>query len=214
MAAALDPRNDFAAMADGLEQVSLRRPGSPAAVQACLALRRGVTGREAQASHGRYTAGDTAWHLPAAGLDGPPQPGDLIVDAAGVRWTVLEVAQSAVTGRFCATARDLAVAHGLDAFVDIDQAEYTKGAGGAVTAVWRPWRTGVRARIQPVEAAVDHARERQLTRTAYKIYVADEVLVDHRHRVRGPDGAIYRVAGLRKAERIDALLEIDAVRET
>ena len=45
-----------------------------------------------------------------------------------------------------------------------------------------------------------------------EVFLAEDVSVDHTHRIKGPDGTIYRVTGCRKADRIDALLEIDVVR--
>ena len=42
--------------------------------------------------------------------------------------------------------------------------------------------------------------------------MAEYVPVDHAHRIKGPDGTVYRVTGYRKADRIDALMEIDVVR--
>lgn len=214
MSADFNAAEDFAAAADGLELVTVERPGSPAPGAVCRALRRGVTAREARASEGRYTADDVAWHLTAPQPGAPPRPGDVLADAAGRRFTVLSVTRSAMTGRVRCVARDLAIAHGLDAFIDVERAEYVKGESGAETAVWRPWRTGVRARIQPAGAEVRPENDLAATRAACRVFVSEAMELDHRHRVRGPDGAVYRITGVRAPERIDALLEIEALRET
>ncbi len=213
MSLSFDPTSDLAACADRLEPVMVTRPGALSAGQVVHALRRGVARREAQASEGRYTAADAAWHLPAADLDGPPRPGDVIVDAAGRRWTVLSTSESQVTCRYRCISRDLAIAHGLDAFVDVEEAQYAKGPDGADAVAWRPSRTGLRARIQPVARSVEETRERLMTRTSYRIHLADDLALGHRHRIRGPDGATYRIVAARRPERIDALLEIEATRD-
>jgi hypothetical protein len=94
-----DPSGDLANVVDGLEAVSVTRRGSSASAVVDHALRQAVKTREAQRSQGRYTAGDVVWHLPTAELAEPPRPGDILVDAGGHRWTVLEVAQAALASR-------------------------------------------------------------------------------------------------------------------
>lgn len=207
-----DPTTDFQTVADALQPVTVGRPGSSEVAEVAQALRRGVTTREAQRSAGRLTAADVAWHLPAAELPEPPALGDVILDAGGRRWTVLQVQRATLDGRWRCLARDLAVVHRLDDTVDIQQATYTKSSGGADEPTWHTWKTGLRARIQPALAEVKDERLRQVTRSVVLIYLEEDLAVDHRHRVKGPDGTLYRVRGFRKAQRIDAVMEIDAVR--
>ncbi len=212
MALDFDPRNDLADVADGLSPVTVTRPGGSAGTEVTHALRRPTRTREAQESGGRYTAGDVVWHLPAAELTTSPRPGDVIVDEDGRRWTVLEVQKAALGGRWRCTARNLAVVHGLDQYVDVEKATFAKGAGGADRPTWHVWKTGLRARIQPEEVRVDEGQERLATTARFKVFLADEVPLDQTHRLKGPDGSVYRVARYRKAERIDALVEIDVTR--
>ena len=207
-----DPTTDFQSVADALQPVTVATPGSSEVAEVAQALRRGVTTREAQRSAGRLTAADVAWHLPAAELPEPPALGDVILDAGGRRWTVLQVQRATLDGRWRCLARDLAVVHRLDDTVDIQQATYTKSSGGADEPTWHAWKTGLRARIQPALAEVKDERLRQVTRSVVLIYLEEDLAVDHRHRVKGPDGTLYRVRGFRKAQRIDAVMEIDAVR--
>jgi hypothetical protein len=109
-------------------------------------------------------------------------------------------------------SRNLAIVHGLDQHVDIEQAIYAKGEHGAEQAAWRPWRTGVAARIQPVQSTAAEEHQRRVTTAAFVVYLAESLAVDHTHRIKSPDGTVYRVVGSRRAERIDALMEVDAVR--
>ena len=89
---------------------------------------------------------------------------------------------------------------------------YAKGEGGADEPTWHTWKTGLRARIQPARIQVKDQHERRVTTAGFKVFLADDVPVDHTHRIRGPDGTVYRVVGYRKADRIDALVEVDVVR--
>jgi len=208
----LNPGDDLARVGDGLETVTLNRPGSSAATVVAAALRSRVHDRQAAESAGRYTSSDTAWHLPASELSDPPQVGDVIVDAAGRRWTLLFVEQTSLGSRWRCVARDLAVAHGLDAYVDVEKCVPAKGQGGAAAQTWKTWKTGLRARVQPAGSEVGREHDRRVTRARFTIYLARDIDLDRTHRLRGSDGTVYRVLGVRKADRVDALMEIDAVR--
>jgi len=207
-----DPRDDFASVTDALEAVTIRRAGSSAAMEVAHALRQAIRTREAERSEGRYTAHDVVWHLPASEVSEPPRPGDAIVDADAERWTVLQVAQATLQSRWRCVARNLAVFHGLDDHIDLERAEFAKGEGGAVEPAWHVWKAGLRARIQPAAAGLQTDHDRPTLAARYKVFLADDVPIDRTLRIRGPDGAIYTVTGYRKADAIDALLEIDALR--
>lgn len=206
-----DPGDDLARVADGLEKVTITRPGSSVAAVVAHALRSRVYDRGVAESAGRYTANDVAWHLPVSELPDAPQVGDVILDAEGRRWTVLDAEKASLGSRWRCAARNLAVVHGLDAYVDIEKATVTKGQGGAETRSWHTWKTGLSARIQPAGTEVRREHDRQVTVARFTIYLAEDVELDCTHRVRGPDGAVYDVAAVRKADRVDALMEIDAV---
>lgn len=209
-----DPAGDLIDVVDGLEQVTVTRPGGDASTAVGHALRRAVGTREMEASAGRYTAGDVVWHLPGGELSESPGPGDVIVDGDGHRWTVLDVRRTAGDLRWRCVARNLAIVHGLDRFVDVQKATYAKGDAGAETPAWKTWRTGLRAKIQPLKTEVRDEHERVLTHARYKVYLAENITLDHTHRIRGPDGTVYTVTGSRRADRIDALMEVEVVRTT
>jgi len=207
-----DPGSDLARVADGLETVTVTRPGSSAATVVTGALRSVVHSRQVAESAGQYTVGDVAWHLPAGELAGSPQVGDVIIDAADQRWTVLRVQKTSLATRWRCVARNLAVVHGLDAYIDIEKATVAKGEGGAETRSWHTWKTGLRAKIQPAGMQVRREHDREVSRARFTIYLAHDLDLDRSHRVRGPDRAVYHVIGTRKADRVDALMEIDVVR--
>lgn len=223
MSLEFNPSTDFAAVTDGTEPVTLVRRGRvPGATETVVphALRRAVATAEARVSNryntqkqapsgGRYTASDATWHLSCAELPDGPRPGDTILDGAGRRWTILEVQRATLGARWQCAARNLAVACGLDDTITILIATYHKGSGGAAEPAWVPWRTGVRARIQP--AAVDMAAGPYARQTAarYQVFLEEDVPLNHTHRIQGPDGTIYRVNGTLGAQRIGELQTID-----
>jgi hypothetical protein len=213
MTLAFDPSDDMAQAADGLEAVTLRRrgstPGSPGTTIA-HALRRNVSLREAAASAGHYTTSDVTWHLPVAELDEAPRLGDLICGGDGRHWTVLEVRSTTLGTRWRCTARSLAVVYGLDDVITILKATYVMGDCGAAEATWLTWRTGVRARIQPVQSSVGSQHEARRTTTRYQIFMEGELALDQTHRILGPDGTIYKVLGTSGAERLGELQTIEA----
>jgi len=219
-----DPAADFTQAIDGAETVTLLRrgstPGAPGTV-ITHALRRALNNREAAlrnryntrkevASDGRLVAGDVTWHLPAAELEEAPRLGDLILDALGRRWTILEVQLATLQRRWQCASRDLALAHRLDDTITVLKATYDKGACGAAEATWRPWLTGIRARIQPAGTKTTLQHRARRTAARYQIFVETDIALDHNHRIQGPDGTIYSVIGTIGAERIGELQSIDA----
>ncbi len=207
-----DPSDDFPDVIDGLEAVTLVRADGSPGVAVPSALRLATRSREAAPCAGHYATSDVVWNLPGAQLPDGPRLGDTIVDASGQRWTVLEVQRAARGTRWRCAARHLAIAGGLDAAIDIEQATLAKGESGVDVPTWTVWRAGVPARIQPIRTHTLTAEGRQLAATCVTIYLAEDVGVDPTHRIRGPDGRIYTIQAVRKASRADALVEIDAVR--
>jgi len=207
-----DPSDDFAQVADGLVAVTLLRQGSSAPAVVAHALRQATRIHAGEGSSVPEAGADAVWHLPVGELADPPQPGDAILEAAGRRWTVLSVRHTGLGGRWRCLARDLAAAYGLDAYVDVEKATYAKGPDGADVPTWNPWRTGLPARIRPVEAAVTDENQRHRTAARFAVLVAGGLEVDHTHRVKGPDGAIYTVLACRKPLPAGALTEIEVMK--
>lgn len=204
--------DDFLAVADGLSAVTVSRADGTVTAVVAHALRLAVKTQEARQSGGRYTASDVVWHLPATELPEAPRLGDLIADAEGRKWTILQVREVTQGRRWRCVTRNLAIVHALDQKIDLEKATYAKTPSGALEASWQPWRTGLSARIQPRTVEVRQQPDRLDSVAGYTVFLAENVAVDHTHRIKGPDGTRYRILGSRRAERIDALLEIDVVR--
>ena len=66
-----------------------RRPQGTATTHVRIALRQAVRRHEARAAGMTLSGQETAWNLPVALLGSTePQPGDVVVDAAGGAWVV------------------------------------------------------------------------------------------------------------------------------
>ncbi|NLF09771.1 MAG: hypothetical protein GX594_17600 [Pirellulaceae bacterium] len=211
-----NPSDDFIDLADGTEPVTLLRRGStPGEGGSAIAhaLRRAITAGQAAlvnrgdvrklvASDGRYAAADLVWHLPAAELAEAPRLGDAILDGDGRRWTILSVKKATLGTRWRCETRDVSVAYGLD-----DTISVLKLVG---ESQWRTWLTGIRARIQPIETKIDADAESPSTTTRYRIFVEEDLELDHTCTIRGADGTIYSVTAAIGAERIGELQVIEA----
>jgi len=216
-----NPTDDFADVVDGTETVTLKRRGSSSETVIANALRRAVDTSEAKvrnlyntwktpASDGRHTAGDVTWHLPKEQLSDAPRLGDLIVDGDSGRWTILDVRLATLQTRWQCFARNLAVVYGLDDTVTVLKATYAKGDGGAAEPTWHVWKTGVRARIQPAEVKVDTEHHTRRACQRFQIFVEEDVVLDHNHRIQGPDGSVYSIRSTIGTQRIDQVQTIDA----
>ncbi len=211
-----DPSADLTAVGDGTETVTLlRRGNTPGAGGTVIAhaLRRAITAGQAAivnrgdvrkyvVSSGLYTAVDLVWHLPVAELPESPRLGDVILDGDDQRWTILTVKRATLGARWRCETRNVSVAFGLD-----DTISVLKAVG---ESSWRTWRTGVRARIQPIETKIDADDETPSTTTRYRIFVEEDLDLDHTCSIRGADGTIYSVTGAIGAERIGELQVIEA----
>jgi hypothetical protein len=209
-----DPSSDFADVIDASESVTLNRRGSTpggAGETVDKALRRAVTVAEAAKSGGKYTASDVTWHISCAQLNARPRLGDVITDGDGGRWTVLDVRLVTMNSRWQCSTRNLAVVYALNDTLTVLKAVYSKGTAGAAEATWRAWRTGVRARIQPLETTVEVKGSARTVANRCTIFIEDDLSLDHTHRIKAADGTIYRITKLSGVEQIGELPAIEAV---
>ena len=208
------------AISDGLETVTLLRRGSTSGIAGTViahALRRAMTAAEAAIvasgdvhkkvpSSGQYAAAAVVWHLPVAELPIEPRLGDVILDGQSQHWTILEVKRTTLGARWRCETRNVAVAFGLDDTIAVLKAV---AGGGSSEPIWRTWKTGVRARIQPVETKITTTDDTSATTTLYRVFVEENLELDHTCSIRGPDGTIYTITH-RGAERIGELQVIEA----
>jgi hypothetical protein len=218
-----DPSDDLA-ISDGTEAVTLLRCGTTpggAGTAISHALRRAISSAEAAIntssdvhknvpSGGQYTAATVIWHLPVAELPVAPRAGDVILDGDGQRWTILEVKCATLGVRWRCETKNVSVAFGLDDTISVLKAVSTPGGSSETT--WRTWRTGVRARIQPTETTITSIAGTASTTTSYRIFVEENLDLDHTCCIRGPDGTLYTIIRTGGAERIGELQVIEVQR--
>jgi len=215
-----DPSDDLTTIGDGLEPVRLLRPGSsdPQGTLIPHALRRAITAgqaaiisrgdvRKTVASGGRYRAADLVWHLPVDELPVAPRLGDMILDGDGRRWTIITVKKATLGSRWRCETREVVITPSLDDTISILKAVVPSGGG---EAVWRVWLSGIRARIQPIERKIVADAEPPYTVVRYRIFVAQDLALDHTCRIRGPDGTLYNITGAVGGGRIGELQVIEA----
>ena len=206
-----------------LETVTLLRRGSTPGAgrhgdRPCLAAghhrRRGRDRQHAATFTSRSPAAGSNWPTtwsgtcPSAELPDAPRLGDVILDGDGHRWTILAVKSATLGARWRCETRNVAIAFGLDDTISVLK---TVRHGDSGEPTWRTWKTGVRARIQPIETKI--------------VTDADNALHDHAPiasssrrtwtwttpaRIRGADGTIYTITGATGAERIGELQVIEA----
>ena len=204
-----DPSTDFEDVTDGLEAVTLDRRGK-ASTSVTNALRRRIATTEVSASDGMYMAGDTRWHFPVVECTTPPALGDVIVDGDADRWTVIDVTKCTLSKRWNCAGRELSIAYGLYDRLTIEEAVYSKGTGGAAEQTWRTWKTGIKCRIQESSADVSMAQDAYHMAKRYEIVIANDVAINHTHRIKGANGTLYKIEERRGAQEIDGLQTIVA----
>ena len=213
-----DPSDDLANVADGTETVTLlrrgRTPGDAGTVIA-HALRRAITAGEAAIintgdirkqtpSGGQQLADDLVWHLPVAELPDAPRLGDRILDGDGRRWTILTVKLATLGVRWRCEARDIAIATGLDDAISVQRT-----VGNSSPPIWQTWKTGIRARIQPVSTTVNSTGETPSTTKRYRIFLEENLDLDHTCRIRGADGTIYTILNSTGSDQIGGLQVVE-----
>ena len=212
MSVNFDPTEDFQTISDGLRPVTLTRPGTDLSIEVPEALRRAILRRDTVDSDGRYTASDFVWHLPVATLSEVPQAGDILIDETGAHWTILGARPATFGSRWHCVCRNLAVAYGLDATVDIEKAAITKTDSGTEQRTWQPWRSGLSARIQPVTTRFQNSDERTKKIARYHIYLLEDVEIDATCRVRASDGTIYQILSSHRRQRLDELMYLTVLK--
>ena len=193
---------------DGLESVTLTHTVSGETDAVSKALPRAVTTREAAASNGKYTASDVNWHLKASEVSSRPVPGDTITDGDGDVWTVLDVQKATLGTRWRCITRQLDITDEASTLITIEQATWSKSAGGFQVASWSTWKSNVRAKVQRLSASeTDETNQRQ-NKAEFVVICEVQNLVGKSHRIVDADSTVYRIKGYRNTDRIDSLYEI------
>lgn len=210
MTISLNIEGDFTAVVDGGEQVTVHRSGTTEQISIPSALRAAVETSEQDVAEGAASATDVVWQFEMIEATSSLAIGDSIVDALGQTWTILsiEVLQGGARVR-CAT-RSLELYHQLDQRMTIEQATWEDEGAGPVVTAWSILRPAVPVRIQPLETTVDLAASPPSSTTRYRILLADDLLLDHNHRLTDVEGNRYQINRYTPAERVDMLAVVEA----
>lgn len=207
MTSDFDPTADLAHF-DLVQAVTLRRRSSAETLAIATAWRSRSQLSEAEPSGGAAAQCDADWHLQLGEADTPPRLGDVVVDAQGNRWTVLEVEQLAALGRYKCATRELRIAYGCCERVDLMRAVWEDSE----IVDWAYVMTALPVRIQPDEAVVDTSTDPPTTEFRYRIIFGEMFDLVTDDRFMAEDGTIYELRSYKQAERIDALGVAEVVR--
>jgi hypothetical protein len=134
-----------------------------------------------------------------------PRIGDTIIDAANDCWTILSIEERVANTRLRCVTRNLQIVHQLLDRVDIQIAIWEDSGGGPEIVGWTVLRSAVPARIQPIQTTIDNAVDPPTSAATFRIMLADDIPLDHNHRLVGSDGTTFQLLDYSKAERIDTL---------
>ena len=210
-----DIAGDFAAVVDGLEEVTLAPPDGLLGVQSVeveSALRRAVSKREAAASQGKYTTSDTAWHFPLSA--GTPYLGGTITDGDGGEWRILEAHKETLSARWRCICRELAIIGGLDTYITIQKRTASKASDGSAVYTWAVYKVNMRARIQQEAAQREKEREQRTSRITGTVFFAEQVLLGEQYRIVAQDGTVWEIAGDSQRDSITGLYTVSVERNT
>lgn len=195
---------DFSSVVDTLEPLILVRRTSTDEVAIPRAWRFGDQTAEGDTAGGLVRRHDMVWQFEWDENESPPQLGDRLVDQQGAWWTIRVMERHQGSSRWRATARNLAIAYGLDQLIAIEQGVWEEGDDGPELVGWQTVYPALRARLQPYQVNV----EGEGSVATFHLLLEESIPLDHRHRIVDAAGNHYRVVRYERAERIDALPQV------
>lgn len=196
---------DFSAIVDAAEPLVLVRQGTTTELAIAKAWRYSRTVGEVHATGGAARQDDVIWQFEWNPSEPFPSPGDRLIDSDDNHWAVLAVEPTQGNTRLRCTARDMRMAYGLDALVNVEQAVWEDLGGGLEITGWTLYRPSVHARIQPEAVTVDEETSPVSSMETFKVYFEESIPLDHNHRLVAGDGTAYRLLSYTQADRIDVL---------
>lgn len=172
--------------------------------------RRAPSFKELSASGGVYTAQDLVFLVPKKVVDtaggSRPKPADVIRDADGIRWTILECPLNTLKSTYRCMTRDMILAADLRDTLTIKRPlELTTDDAGGREYEYENIYQGIACRFQEVNAGELDERGQRLTVKRYNVWVERRLYLTIEDQAVDPDGNIYEVKGWQDADRIDQL---------
>jgi hypothetical protein len=205
MAIELDVADDFGAIIDLTEAVTLKRSGSAETIAIPNTWRYSSLTQQAEPGMPGVAQDDVVWQFGWEPEVPPPRIGDLIIDGDNACWKILSIEERSAKTRLRCVTRNLQIVHQLNDCVEIQTAVWEDSGSGPEIVGWMPLRPAVPARIQPDRTTVDNATDPPTSTVQCRVMLHDDTPLDHNHRLIGPDGTIYQLVEYSRAERIDTL---------
>jgi len=181
------------------------------------AKRRNPSFKEMAASGGVYTGQDLVWLVPAtlltaAGL-ADVKPADIIRDANGVVWTVLERSLNTLRSTWRCVTRDLILAYDLRDTLSVRRPQaLTTDAAATREYVYDTIYTAIPCRFQAQGDEVSDERGQRLTVSKYSVWVGQRLYLTNEDQIVDEAGNIYELKSTQDADRIDQLQRLDCER--
>ena len=205
MSIAFDASDDFAQIGDALETVVLARRVTHEAVPNVTAQRGELITLESISSGGTVGRSDAVWHVQLLAGVAQPELGDVLIDTQGNRWTVLEVQEFPLLGRWKCRTRELRVAYGCDDRVDVQRAVWDDLGSGLEIVDWDYVYTALPVRIQPETSTASDTSDMPTLTSRFQIVLGEPFPLEPDDRFVSPEGTVYRIESIQQAERIDVL---------
>lgn len=201
----LDIQDDFDAIIDLVEAVTLKRRGSATTITVPKAWRYSSLSQQAEPGLAGVAQDDVVWQFHWGAEIDPPRIGDAIIDAANHCWTILSVEERGAKTRLRCVTRNLQIVYQLSDRVEIQAAVWEDEGDGPEIVGWTVLRSAVPARIQPLQTTIDNTVDPPTSITTFRIILGDDTPLDHNHRLLGTDGSVFQLLEYSDADRIDAL---------
>jgi hypothetical protein len=203
MSIELDVHDDFAAILDGAEAITIERRDTADAIAVSKAWRFSSDTAEAISGIQDVARNDVVWQFAWNDAVAQPRIGDYIVDAAATKWTILSISELGAKTRLRCAARNLSFVHALLDRVTIQQATVD---GSGVIISWTDLETNVPARIQPDRNVLVLSKdEPPTTSELYRVVLGVQTPLTHLNRIVGSDSTTYDFVEYTQADRIDTL---------
>jgi len=201
----LNVRNDFAAIIDGGEPITLRRRANAETIAVAKAWRYASHTDEAEPANGRVARHDVEWQFAWDDAHDLPRLGDVLIDASDRCWTILAVDELGAKTRLRCTTRNLRLVVQLEDRVDVQRAIWGEVGGQPAIVGWQTIRAALPARIQPERLTVDNDVTPANSVATYRILLGEQLTLDADCRFVDPRGGVYQLVEYIQADRIDAL---------